>query len=404
VDAEGLPAADDVFILRRIVSIRPTLSARRETSQPPVKMPGCPQNPVSDMAADRGDPALEALLLPFATGALAWSQTGGALFLRARDGWPLRAAARPGLVCEQSFRPQADALLRSGWAVQDPSVSDDGPRYPLVLLLPPRQRDEARALLARAIARCEAGGTVVACMPNDEGAKSGEADLKTLAGLSGSLSKHHCRVFWTRRDDAAIDTGLLAQWSSLDAVRPILDGRFLSRPGVFAWDRVDLASQLLADHLPVDLGGRAADLGAGYGVLSDALLKRCPGIAALDLYEAEARALDLARRNLADAATRLPLRFFWQDVTSGLSETYDAIVTNPPFHAQHSAARPDIGRAFIAAAAAALVPGGRLWLVANRHLPYEQVLDAQFGVVHTVAQANGFKVIEAVKATNGARA
>ena len=177
----------------------------------------------------------------------------------------------------------------------------------------------------------------------------------------------------------------------------ILDGRFISRPGVFAWDRVDPASQLLADHLPADLRGRAADLGAGYGYLSVELLQRCPGIASLDVYEAEARALDLAKRNLADAAARLPLRFLWQDVAPGLSEQYDVIVTNPPFHAQQGAARPDIGRAFIAAAAAALVPGGRLWLVANRNLPYELELDANFGSVRIVTQQQGFKIIEAVK-------
>ena len=76
---------------------------------------------------------------------------------------------------------------------------------------------------------------------------------------------------------------------------------------------------------------------------------------------------------------------------------YDVIVTNPPFHAQQGAARPDIGRAFIAAAAAALVPGGRLWLVANRNLPYELELDANFGSVRIVTQQQGFKIIEAIK-------
>ena len=80
-----------------------------------------------------------------------------------------------------------------------------------------------------------------------------------------------------------------------------------------------------------------------------------------------------------------------------MTETYDTIVTNPPFHAQQGAARPDIGRAFIAAAAAALVPGGRLWLVANRNLPYELELDANFGSVRIVTQQQGFKIIEAIK-------
>ena len=350
------------------------------------------------MTADRRDYALETLFLPFETGPLSWPSEGGALFLRARDGWPLRQQPRPDLICEQSFKPDAEALQRSGWTVGDPESMDTTVRYPLVLLLPPRQRDEARALFAQALQRCAPGGLVVACIANDEGAKSGEADFKRLCGLDGNLTKHHCRVFWSRRDDTRIDAGLLAEWSSLDAVRPILGGRFLSRPGVFAWDRIDVASQLLADHLPADLRGRAADLGAGYGFLSDALLARCNGIASLDAYEAEARALALARRNLADAATRLPLRFLWQDATTGLSETYDVIVTNPPFHAQQSASRPDIGRAFIAAAAAALAPGGRLWLVANRNLPYELELDANFGSVRIVAQQQGFKIIEAIKA------
>ncbi|MFZ5636063.1 MAG: class I SAM-dependent methyltransferase [Pseudomonadota bacterium] len=371
-------------------------------------MSACPSKPSPAVAADRGDAALEVLLLPFASGALAWPSQGGVLFLRARDGWPLREAARPGLVCEQSFKPEADALMRSGWTVRDPDAFDDGAhgdgsgeqdrRYPLVLALPPRQRDEARALLARAVAQCAPGGIVVACMANDEGAKSGEADLKALAGLSGNLSKHHCRAFWARVEASTVDAALLASWRALDAPRAILDGRFASRPGVFAWDRVDPASALLTAHLPTDLAGRAADLGCGYGYLSVELLQRCAGIVSVDLYEAEARALALAKRNLAAFAQRAALDFRWHDVAIGLPRRYDVVVTNPPFHAQGRADRPDIGRAFIAAAADALNPGGRLWLVANRHLPYEQALDAGFDEVRTVAQAAGFKVVEAVKA------
>ena len=69
--------------------------------------------------ADTGDAALESLWLPFASGALAWPQAGGALFLRARDGWPLHQHAGPGLVCEQSFKPEADALQRSGIPLAD---------------------------------------------------------------------------------------------------------------------------------------------------------------------------------------------------------------------------------------------------------------------------------------------
>jgi 16S rRNA (guanine1207-N2)-methyltransferase len=78
-------------------------------------------------------------------------------------------------------------------------------------------------------------------------------------------------------------------------------------------------------------------------------------------------------------------------------------VSNPPFHAQRGTDRPDIGRRFITVAAQSLNPGGRLWLVANRHLPYESVLDNNFGTVRIVTQAHGFKIIEAIKSSRKKR-
>lgn len=349
------------------------------------------------------DAALETLLLPLADGPLAWPQPGEAgtrtvLFLRARDGWPLHQRPLPGLVCEQTFKPEVDALERSGLLVGEPAA---GERFPLVLLLPPRQREEARALYARAVDHAAEGGRVLACLPNDQGARSGEADLARIAGPVSSLSKNRCRAFWSAPLHGPADAELHAHWRQLDAPRPIAAGSgdkcFVSRPGLFAWDRIDAASALLAAHLPADLAGDAADLGAGYGYLAGELLARCPGIRSVALYEAERRALDLARINLASEAARMPIEFHWQDVTAGLDRAYDVIVTNPPFHAQGRADRPDIGRRFIAVAADALRPGGRLWLVANRHLPYEAELSQRFARVRTVAQEAGFKVIEAVR-------
>jgi 16S rRNA (guanine1207-N2)-methyltransferase len=356
------------------------------------------------MCADRSDDSpLETLFLPFLEGRLHWP-AGGALFLRARDGLPLRRGSFPGLVCQQTFKPDADALERSGARLLTEDVDRLSSQYPLVLLLPPRQRDEARALLARAVALTQAGGQIVSCMSNNEGARSGEADLQSIAGPLTTMTKNKCRVFWSGPLEGSINPTLAEQWRQLDAPRPIADGRFISRPGVFAWDRVDVASALLAEHLPRDLAGRAADLGAGFGYLSVELLARCAGITALDVYEAEARALDLARLNLAATQSRAVLRYCWHDVTAGLTDTYDVIVCNPPFHTHARTDRPDIGRRFIAVAAQSLNPGGRLWLVANRHLPYERALGADFAQLRIVTQQHGFKIVEAVKSRTRARA
>lgn len=349
---------------------------------------------------------LDTLLLPFESKVLAWPDDAAIWFGGARDGMALHRQNLQHVTCEQGFKPWADQLQAGGLHVTNAErdwpcdVEQTTPTLPadvkLILLLPPRQREQARALLARSMASAADGALMVAAMRNAEGARSGEVDFARLLGTATSLSKHKARVYWTKVDHARIDRELQRQWLAGDAIRLIADGRFLSRPGVFAWDRIDPASMLLMEHIPDDLHGRGADLGAGYGYLAAEIIARNPQVTALDLFEADQRALQLARDNLTrlNPDTRVPLGFHWHDVCLGVHGNYDFIVSNPPFH-QGRADAPELGRAFIAAAANALTPAGRLFLVANRHLSYEKVLDAHFGCVKTLVQRNGFKVIAA---------
>ncbi len=353
--------------------------------------------PVTNTALSAGtaSAALDALHHAISTNQIDLPADGRVLFLRARDGLWWGRHSRRDWLCQQSFKPFADALERSGLQLGEPQP---GQYFPIVMILPPRQRDEARALFARAAQHVEAGGIVVASIANDEGARSGEADFRHFFGAAQVMSKHHCRVFWSRVDRSAIDPALLDEWMTLDTPRAIGDGRFVSRPGLFAWNRIDPASALLAAQLPRDLSGRIADLGAGYGYLACEVLSRCSAVEAIDLYEAEARALEPARINtdktLVQLNRRVEVSIHWHDVRAGLPHRYDAIISNPPFH-QGRADQPELGQSFIAAAASALKPQGSLWLVANRHLPYEQTLGARFTSVKTVIGKNGFKVFHA---------
>ena len=74
----------------------------------------------------------------------------------------------------------------------------------------------------------------------------------------------------------------------------------------------------------------------------------------------------------------------------------DFIVSNPPFH-EGGGEDKALGQAFIRAAAAALRKSGTLWLVANRHLPYEAILAESFAKVRLVGEGGGYKVFEARK-------
>jgi 16S rRNA (guanine1207-N2)-methyltransferase len=161
---------------------------------------------------------------------------------------------------------------------------------------------------------------------------------------------------------------------------------------MFSFDRIDAGSKLLAANLPDDLKGNVADFCAGWGYLAAEILQRSQGLTALDLYEADFDALEAARLNVHGA---IEPRFFWTDLlTEAVERRYDAIAMNPPFHSGR-AAEPGIGAGMIRAASKALKPGGRLFMVANRQLPYEQVLSAAFASHAEIARDGMFKVLSA---------
>lgn len=311
------------------------------------------------------NPALETLMLAFsADDGLA--VPGRALFLGAEphpalQGWPEITGWQP-------LKPRADAWDAAGFPRSDQPPAGT---WPLVLILPGKSRDETFAWFALARERLAPGGRIIAAMPNTAGAGRFEKEFSQATGTIESLQKHKCRAFHAV-EDGSWNEELFQKWRALGNPREIPGTHFLTQAGIFSSDHIDPGSQLLADHLPPQLHGTIADLGAGWGFLSDAALLRCPKIKHIDLFEADSRALDCARNNLAHHERELA--FHWHDVTTGLPGTYDAIIMNPPFHTGQ-ATDVDLGRAFLARAIAALKRGGKLLLVANRQLPYEAVLE-----------------------------
>ena len=118
-----------------------------------------------------------------------------------------------------------------------------------------------------------------------------------------------------------------------------------------------------------------------------------PAVERLSLFDIDRRAIEAARRNVEDARVEL----HWADVTApdaGVAGEMDFIVMNPPFHDGGGEDRA-LGQAFIRRAAQSLRKDGALWLVANRHLPYEAVLAELFARVESRADQGGYKVFEA---------
>ncbi|MCB1424479.1 MAG: class I SAM-dependent methyltransferase [Zhengella sp.] len=334
------------------------------------------------------DDRLKILFHPFATGLVATPGSGRWIAAGIGAGLVLPDGFGADLTLLQGFRPDHDALARAGFTVQPDWPEAGGARFDGALVLLGRHRGQNEEWLRQALVRLKPGACVIVAGGKTEGAQSFAKRLKAaLPGAVESVSKHHGLAMWFRRpDDATVSLEFAAP-----PAPPLVEGRFRTAPGMFSHDRVDAGSRLLAGHLPAALAGRVADFCAGWGYLAAEVAMHCPRVTALDLYEADHDALEAARGNLAWLA--VPVAFHWHDLAAGKVERgYDAVVMNPPFHTGRRA-EPDLGRAMIRRAAEALRPGGSLLMVANRQLPYEEVLSASFGKLETRAVEGGFKVL-----------
>lgn len=291
--------------------------------------------------------------------------------------------------CLQTSKPLADELERQGYRV----VAEPEGLITRAIVFATKHREEVLYHLALAAERLAEGGELLVVAANTLGAPSLERRCAELMGGVESYSKHKCKVLRSVKRTAEIDAGRLAQWREAGTLRRIPATGCFACPGLFSWKSLDAGSLLLGARLPADLQGRGADLGAGYGYLSHAALERAPGIVELHLFEAERKALEAARLNLAESRTSARVEFHWADVTAGLGcAGLDFVIMNPPFHAGRGAV-PALGRAFVRAALLALRPGGRLLMVANRHLPYEGEIQQLSGVIDSALQEQGYKII-----------
>jgi 16S rRNA (guanine1207-N2)-methyltransferase len=331
---------------------------------------------------------LRALASPLVQAALPVPFAGPRFALRAEPHAAL--GSTDDLDCEQSFKPDHDRLVAAGYRVL-PSLEG---AWPLGLVLLTRHKAETLANIARAWSLLEPGGWLLCAGTNEAGAGSLEKQLRGILGEVGAAAKHHCRVFWCRKSDGPAPE-IFHQWLAAADLQPAPKTGFLARPGIFGWNEIDEGSALLAEQFTDEITGRVGDLGAGWGYLGAKLIERCPRVTRLDLYEAEALALDAARANLAEVRPGLEIDYRWQDVTTGIpAASYDWLVMNPPFH-RGAAADLDLGRAFIRTAAHGLKLGGKLLMVANRHLPYEATLADLFRHWRKRHETLSFKVFEA---------
>ncbi|MFS4581041.1 class I SAM-dependent methyltransferase [Phaeobacter sp. C3_T13_0] len=318
------------------------------------------------------------LSLAVETGGYSVPETGRIAVFHPASDIDLSSLPKDRVLVIQPFAPDHAALSAGGFDCVPELPA--GERFSAAVVFLSRAKALSRAALATAADVSD--GPVLVDGGKTDGIDSVIKALRARAEISAPISKAHGKTFWF--DATTTD---LSDW--LAAPTQIENG-YQTAPGVFSADGIDPASALLVAALPEKLGRSVVDLGAGWGYLSATVLLR-GSVETLHLVEADHSALNCAQQNVSDPRAQ----FHWADARSWQApDRVDCVVSNPPFHTGRTA-EPSLGQAFITAASGMLAPSGSLWIVANRHLPYEATLAEQFVTVSETAGDNRFKVLHA---------
>lgn len=166
-------------------------------------------------------------------------------------------------------------------------------------------------------------------------------------------------------------------------------------PGVFSAGQVDYATSYLLSHLKVaDSENRVLDLGSGNGVIARAVQMINPD-AQVHLVDDSIFAIESSKLNVESANSH----FYWDDTLNELDDqSFDLVVSNPPFHFGHEITI-EVSVTLFREAAGILKKGGRFLCVANQHLGYKPHLKKFFRSVEVLSQNKKFVVYECRKAT-----
>lgn len=289
-------------------------------------------------------------------------------------------------------------LLRNGQAFDAVSIvpASEVPSGPFdrVLIRVPKTLALLEEQLIRLQGQLAPGAQVIAAaMIKHLPRAAGDLLERYIGPVQASLAVKKARLLIARPESKQPAVSPYPTRYSLD--EPAIE--LLNHANVFCREGLDIGTRAFLPHLPKNLGNaRVADLGCGNGVLAITSALQNPE-ARYTLVDESFMAVQSATENWRAALGEREVIVRAGDGLAGQEpQSLDVVLCNPPFHQQQVVGDFLAWRMF-QQAREALVVGGALYIVGNRHLGYHSKLARLFRGVEQVAATPKFVILKARK-------
>jgi len=266
--------------------------------------------------------------------------------------------------------------------------------HDLVIISFPKSKAELNFTLAM-IAHCINETTKILLVGEKKGGiQSAEKLTKELFSCCQKAdAARHCLLFvGLFQPERLSDTFNLQDWfKKYQITVEGIELTIASLPGVFSQQKLDTGTSLLLSNLPKNMSEKILDFGCGAGVISCFIGKKFIE-SKLSLIDVSALALTSAQESLT--LNGLSGETFPSNSLSAVTEKYDYVVSNPPFHQgvkTHYQASED----FLMGIKKQLNKRGNITIVANSFLRYQPIMQAHIGNTHVITKDKGFTIYQA---------
>lgn len=167
----------------------------------------------------------------------------------------------------------------------------------------------------------------------------------------------------------------------------------VNQSNVFSRQKLDVGTRFFIENFPnLEDVKSVLDLGCGNGALGVyAGWKYSPE--SITFVDESYLAVQSAKKTVELNDVRTDVRLMVADALEGeYIDSVDVVLCNPPFH-EGNKVHTDIAQRMFVGAARCLKEGGKLYVVANRHLPYTSIMKKYFSQVSLVSGNAKFVIL-----------